>query len=439
MNELLRPNQTVHTLQTNRPCRVGKFLGGGGQGEVFMADLDGATVALKWYFPQSATAKQRSALEELIRLGAPDQRFLWPLDLVTGTGIEGFGYVMPLRDARYKGIVDLMKRKIEPTFRSLAKAGCQLAHSYLRLHSKGLCYRDISFGNVFFDPTSGDILICDNDNVGVNAGQRGGVLGTPRFMAPEVVRGEAHPSTQTDLFSLSVLLFYMFMVHHPLEGKKEAEIKCLDLPAMNKLYGTSPVFIFDPVDDSNKPIPGFHDNALAFWPLYPEFLRTLFTRAFTDGIRDPEHGRVRESEWRAAMVKLADSIFPCAKCKSENFYDASRVLPDGSAGKCWSCKRNLIPPGRIRIGNSVVMLNANTELCQHHIDPKGGYDFTNVIASVAQHPTKPDVWGLRNRSTLRWTCTSQDGNMTDVDPGKSLTLQSGVRINFGAAEGEIRY
>ncbi|MFO1003715.1 MAG: hypothetical protein U0936_25570 [Planctomycetaceae bacterium] len=115
-------------------------------------------------------------------------------------GIEGFGYVMALRDVRFKGIVDLMKRRTE-RFRSLAKAGCQLAESYLRLHSKGLCYHDISFGNVFFDPNTGDILICDNDNVGVNAGQRGGILGTPRFMAPEVVRGAKHTrSTQTDLF-----------------------------------------------------------------------------------------------------------------------------------------------------------------------------------------------------------------------------------------------
>ncbi len=67
-------------------------------------------------------------------------------------------------------------------------------------------------------------------------------------MAPEIVRGEAVPGTQTDLFSLAVLLFYMFVMHHPLEGKKELAIKCLDLPAMKKLYGTEPLFIFDPVD-----------------------------------------------------------------------------------------------------------------------------------------------------------------------------------------------
>ena len=102
-------------------------------------------------------------------------------------------------------------------------------------------------GNVFFDPDTGDVLICDNDNVSYNSAPSG-IYGTPRFMAPEIVNGKAKPSTNTDLFSLAVLLFYMFMLNHPLEGKLEAEIKCMDYLAMNRLYGEHPVFIFDPKD-----------------------------------------------------------------------------------------------------------------------------------------------------------------------------------------------
>src|SRR6185503_16695337 len=300
MDQILKAGQKVQPASSHLNCFVEKFLSGGGQGEVYRATLGGRPVALKWYYPASGTADQRKALETLIKMGPPSDRFLWPTELATTAAAPAFGYLMPLRDARFKGIVDLMKRRIEPTFRALATAGLELSHSYLQLHSKGLCYRDISFGNVSFDPDSGDILIGDNDNVAVDEQARSSVLGTPRFMAPEVVRGEAMPGTQTDLFSLSVLLFYMLMVHHPLEGKKELAIKCLDLPAMTKLYGTEPVFIFDPKDNSNEPVPGYHDNALAFWPIYPQFVRNLFTHAFTDGIRDPQNGRVRESEWRAA-------------------------------------------------------------------------------------------------------------------------------------------
>ena len=81
------------------------------------------------------------------------------------------------------------------------------------------------------------MLICDNDNVSANGIDNSSVYGTPRFMAPEIVMGRASPSRNTDLYSLAVLLFYMFMMGHPLEGKLEAEIKCMDIHAMNKLYG----------------------------------------------------------------------------------------------------------------------------------------------------------------------------------------------------------
>ena len=128
----------------------------------------------------------------------------------------------------------------------------------------GAKYQDISFGNLFFNPDNGDVLICDNDNVSFDNSKPGGVLGTPGFMAPEIVRGEKRPSKDTDRYSLSVLLFYLFMVNHPLEGKLEASIRCMDMAARVKLYGTDPVFIFDPNNKTNRPVKGIHDNATIY-------------------------------------------------------------------------------------------------------------------------------------------------------------------------------
>jgi DNA-binding helix-hairpin-helix protein with protein kinase domain len=439
MNQILKVRRKVRTDSSGMSCEVEKFLGGGGQGEVYRAVLGGKPVALKWYFPTSATSEQRKALETLVRMGPPSDKFLWPLELASADGVPDYGYVMPLREARYKGIVDMMKRRVEPSFRALATAGFELSHSYQLLHSKGLCYRDLSFGNAFFDPDSGDILICDNDNVAVDSGAQASVLGTPRFMAPEIVRGEALPSTQTDLFSLSVLLFCMFMVHHPLEGKKELAIRCLDYPAMTKLYGTEPLFIFDPSDASNEPDPSYHKNALVFWKIYPKFFRDLFTKAFTDGIRDPQHGRVRESNWRAAMVRLRDSIFYCASCQAENFYDAEALAASGGTpGTCWSCSKHLVLPPRIRIGRNVVMLNSDTKLFPHHVDDNMIYNFNQPVAAVAQHPKDPTLWGLKNLSQENWVSTTSEATVKDVAPGNSLSLKVGTKINFGKLEGEIR-
>ena len=444
MNQLLNSGEMVQMQTTGLSCEVGAFLGGGGQGEVYRARLvdaqgAGAPVALKWFFPHYLRQDPdlRARLERAVDTGPPSDRFLWPQELVQTADRPGFGYVMPLRQERFVGITDLVTRRAEPTWRALVTAGFELAHSYLQLHAKGLCYRDISFGNLFFDPESGEVRICDNDNVSVD-GQGGAIGGTPRFMAPEIVRGEAGPSTQTDLFSLAVLLFYMLVNHHPLEGAREAQIRCFDLPAMTRLYGTDPLFIFDANDTGNRPLPDHHDNALALWPLYPQFIRALFTRAFGDGLRDA-HSRVRESQWRSDLIRLRDSIFHCQGCGAENFYDLAAVrAAQGRPANCWACDSPHRLPPRMRIDRDVVMLNYNTLLYPHHLDERRRYDFDEPVAEVTQHPQNPQNWGLRNRSAQKWTSQNADGQFNDVEPGQTVTLSPGLSIQFGSREGEVR-
>lgn len=433
MDQLLK-SRTVLITRTGQNCTVNKLLGSGGQGEVYEVEISGKKYALKWYYRDQATEAQRAIIENLVQKGSPDSRFLWPLDIADSPNNETFGYIMPLRPKEYKSIVDMMTRRAEPSFRALYTAGINLADSYLQLHSKGLCYRDISFGNVFFNPNNGDVLICDNDNVDVTGADCGGVLGTPRFMAPEIVRGEANPSTETDLFSLAILLFYMFMLHHPLEGKIESEIKCFDTPAMKKIYGDEPIFIWDPVNTSNRPIIGYQDNALIYWDIYPKFIKDLFTRAFTEGLKNTQR-RVLEIEWRKAFIKLRDSIIYCGSCGAEAFYDAEK-LKNGQTHICWACNKEVKIPPRIKIAQSVVMLNADTKIYAHHI--KNNLDFNTVIAEVTQHPKNPSLWGLKNVSNELWSIVKADGNVGSVESDRSVSLSIGTRINFGAAEGEIR-
>ena len=448
MNELLKPGQVVQTKLSGRACHVETFLGGGGQGEVYRAQWAGGSYALKWYFANTATSDQRETLEKLINEAPPGDAFLWPLDMAFADAVPGFGYIMRLREPRFKGLLDLVSNRINPTFRELITVGLALADSFYKLHAKGLCYRDISFGNAFFDPDTGEVLICDNDNVTENRSPKVSVLGTPDFMAPEIVCGEALPSYQTDLFSLAVLLFYIFHIHHPLCGKKLISIHAWDLAARTKLFGTEPVFIFDPNDRSNEAVDRSVDelgeagaNALVYWPLYPQFLRDTFTRAFTRGLKDAGHGRVTEGEWRRLMSQLRDSVFYC-RCGTENFYDLQEARKTGGkAGKCWSCQEPLQFPYRIRVSDAVVMLNHDTKLFPHHLDNSTfkSYDFSHSVAEVIRHPSNPTIWGLKNGTLEKWVATLPDGSLKDVPPGKSVALQPNVKINFGRVEGEIRF
>jgi hypothetical protein len=234
-----------------------------------------------------------------------------------------------------------------------------------------------------------------------------------------------------------VILFYMFMVHHPLEGKREREIACLDLPAMKKLYGTEALFIFDPKHGANRPVPGVHNNATLFWNLYPGYVRDIFTRAFTEGLRDPA-ARVRESEWRTAFTRMRDQVYYCHKCGAENFLADEGNLPAPLLEqKCWFCQETPIPPMRLIVGRHSIVLNQDTLLYPHHFDANRRNDYSEVWAEMVPHPKRPDVWGLKNTSSQTWSTVPPSGAPMEVASGRSVSLVPGLRIRFGASEGTV--
>lgn len=424
---------TILTSECGNKYRVVNLLGAGGQGEVYDVECNGSHYALKWYFKGSATSRQKKMLEAIIAKGSPDESFLWPMELIVPAQGELFGYIMPLRPKNFKSIVDLMKNRVTPSFYVLCRAAFNLTKGYQKLHGMGAKYQDISFGNLFFNPNNGDVLICDNDNVSFDSSKPGGVLGTPGFMAPEIVRGEKRPSRETDRYSLAVLLFYLFMVNHPLEGKLEANIKCMDYAARVKLYGTDPVFIFDPNNKTNRPVKGIHDNATIYWPLYPEKLRELFTKSFTVGLTQPSK-RVTEPEWMNLFANMMSGTIPCT-CGAEVFYD-EKLESSGAAHVCWNCGNTLPVPAMITIGPNRVLLNRGAKLSCHHV--YRDYDMETAVGSLVQNPKNPALWGIRNEDKVNWTYEKADGTQIPVEIGRTAGIAKGVKIHFADATGEFK-
>lgn len=428
---------TILRTASGEDVTLAGLLGAGGQGEVYRVRHRGEVKALKWYYPESATPEQRKIVEDLVARRFHDDRFLWPQALVTGNAAQ-FGYLMRIRPRNFTGLSEHFRREVTIKHRELLTACLHLVEAYQALHSRGIAYRDISQGNVFFDPATGEVLVCDNDNA-IAEGNAAGIAGTVDFMAPELVRGDpgATPRTQTDLHSLAVLLFEMLITQHPLKGALEHRIACIDGTAKIQLFGTDPVFVFDPVDTRNRPVPGEQDDLQAGWDALPGSLRRLFTKAFTDGLHHPER-RVRETQWRDALSTARDMVTYCQHCGRQNITDP------GQAGRqpCWKCLRTLGVPLALEVtaaGSQVtrtVLLSRDARIFAHHLElSPARHDFTDAatVAVVAEHPRRPGRYGLQNVTGAAWDAQLPAGDLAEVPPGRSISLAAGTRLQLGAS------
>lgn len=425
----LGAGMTFSTLGGQRNGVVGSLIGEGGQGAVYSVRLGGAELALKWYHPEmiAIDGGLRERLTRAARSGPPSASFLWPIDLVEVPGIASFGYLMPLRTSGYRCARDIIARppaRLDLTLTQRLRVCVELGNCFLELHAKGYCYQDINLGNIFVDPVGGFVLVCDNDNVDVD-GIPASVYGTRKFMAPEIVRREAMPSTRTDLFSLAVLMFYVLHSWHPLDGKREHDISVMDSTAESQIYGTEPLFLFDPDNRANGPVPGFHDPIELRWKTLGVDLQRLFLRSFTTGLRAPQ-SRVLETEWITALNKSLDQLAACGHCGESQTLDLRAPRNQFS---CVVCHKPNPLPAFLALGREVLTLTPGRLVYHRHVDALLENPYGRV-AIVDQHHTDETVLGLRNLGGAEWLAETPDGRSMPVRPGKTVRLVNGLKIRL---------
>lgn len=112
--------------------------------------------------------------------------------------------------------------------RRLAKIAIQICSSLAEAHEKGVVHRDIKPDNVMLIKAADGSDIVKVLDFGLaklreldgssQVTSHGMVLGTPHYMAPEQIRGEAVDGL-TDVYSVGALMYVALTGHHPFDGK----------------------------------------------------------------------------------------------------------------------------------------------------------------------------------------------------------------------------
>lgn len=315
---------------------------------------------------QNIVGKYRKSIFEQVGGDYWENLFCWPTKLVEWNG--KLGIVCPayqkhffFQDGMFKGKEKEGKwfasAKLRNKFLTPQQKGTWLSHVHMclqiaravrRLHAAGLAHSDLSYKNVLVDPESGRASVIDCDGLVVPGKYPPDVVGTPDFIAPEVLQTRALkigdpnkklPSIQTDRHALAVLIYMYLLNRHPLRGGK---VNDLDAARDEELsMGAKALFVEHPTDTANRPnVKNMAPSELPQgdvtkrpYALCGPYLKALFDRAFIDGLHDPSK-RPSADEWELALVKTADLVQPCHNphCEARWF-----VFDNTTKPKCPFC------------------------------------------------------------------------------------------------------
>lgn len=108
------------------------------------------------------------------------------------------------------------------TLGNAAQIISQIAPALDAVHSQGIVHRDLKPGNILFDnfgnPAISDFGIA-HFSVATSDLTGSAIIGTPSYMSPEQVRGDADLDGRSDIYALGVILFEMLTGRGPFQAK----------------------------------------------------------------------------------------------------------------------------------------------------------------------------------------------------------------------------
>ena len=99
-------------------------------------------------------------------------------------------------------------------------------------------------------------------------------------------------------------------------------------------------------------------------------------------------------------------------------------LPTGSLSLRVGLRRLVVVPGLRLLPHQVAGLKPQSIEAE-------------AVAEVTRSPQDPSVLGLRNLSSSTWEIVNAQGNRREIQPGQTMRLSVGTKIDFGKVDGEV--
>lgn len=334
-----------------------------------------------------------------------------------------------------------------------------LARATRRLHSAGLAHSDLSYKNVLVNPSRGGACVIDLDGLVVPGKYPPDVVGTPDFIAPEVVKTthlskddpkRCLPRRETDQHALAVLIYMYLLYRHPLRGGKVHDMQD-EQRDESLMMGENALFVEHPTDASNRirtknarptELP-WSDTDKVPYTITGPYLSGLFKQSLMDGLHDPSK-RPSAGDWETALVKTVDLVQPCQNPACEQKW---YVFDNSTNPKCPFCDtpfKGKLPilnlyssrrEGNFRPDNHRLMVWTGQSLFWWHANSlivpneRLSDDQKRRVGYFVFHQ---DKWWLVNE---RLPDLRDVVNKTDIPIGGKLELKDGQQILFAKGDG----
>ncbi len=113
--------------------------------------------------------------------------------------------------------------------RDAVEIALQVAQALDHAQRRGLIHRDVKPANVILT-NDGTVKLADMglareaEDEELAKAEKGMTIGTPYYIAPELIRGQKEADIRADIYSLSATLYHMVTGRHPFPGKQTPEV-----------------------------------------------------------------------------------------------------------------------------------------------------------------------------------------------------------------------